>query len=265
MTGMARARAAARLIRRFARMSAFERRMALGPFERPAYAYCVYHSALLAKQLGYSKISAIEFGVAGGNGLRALERYARITAERVGIGIDVYGFDTGTGLPAPDDYRDLPYHWKPGFFGMDEDRLRAKLGSAELILGDIAETASDFFRIQRPAPIAAVIHDLDYYSSTAAALRMFDVSERFRIPRIYCYFDDIVGSEIELYNDYTGERLAIDEFNRAHTAMKLSKAYHLVERRRTRDWYYHIFILHDFAHSRYNDFVSLADQQRPLR
>jgi hypothetical protein len=246
-------------------MSSLERRLALGAFERPAYAYCVYESALLAKQLGYSRISAIEFGVAGGNGLVALERYASKTAEQVGIEIEVYGFDTGLGLPPPADYRDLPYHWKPGFFRMDEQHLRAKLQSAELILGDIAETASDFFRIHCPAPIAAVIHDLDFYSSTAAALRMFDVDEQYRIPRIFCYFDDIVGTEVELYNDYTGERLAIYEFNQAHTAMKLSKAYHLVDRGKTRDWYYHIFILHDFAHSRYNHFVSSLNQQRPLR
>ena len=34
--------------------------------ERPNYAYCMYNAAILAKQLGYSKISVIEFGVAGG-------------------------------------------------------------------------------------------------------------------------------------------------------------------------------------------------------
>ena len=27
------------------------------------------------------------------------------------------------------------------------------------------------------------------------------------------YFDDIIGTETELYNDYTGERLSINEFN----------------------------------------------------
>ena len=36
---------------------------------------------------------------------------------------------------------------------------------------------------------------------------------KFFLPSVFSYFDDIIGSEIELYNDYTGERLAINEFN----------------------------------------------------
>jgi hypothetical protein len=44
--------------------------------ERMAYAYGLYQAALEAKALGIPAISAVEFGVAGGNGLVALERYA---------------------------------------------------------------------------------------------------------------------------------------------------------------------------------------------
>ena len=57
----------------------------------------------LMATLGYDRISVIEFGVAGGNGLVALESCARQAAELSGVAIDTYGFDTGTGLPKPTD------------------------------------------------------------------------------------------------------------------------------------------------------------------
>ena len=43
--------------------------------KRPNYAYCLYHSSVLAKRLGHKSLSIIEFGVAGGNGLVFLEDF----------------------------------------------------------------------------------------------------------------------------------------------------------------------------------------------
>jgi len=246
------------------RLGTFRDRVGVDAFERPHYAYCVYHAANLASKLGYREISVIEYGIAGGNGLILLEQYADEVAVELGISIQVYGFDTGTGLPPPVDYRDLPYHWQPGFFQMDEDALRKRLRHAQLIIGDIRYTAKTFVDTCNPAPIAAVIHDLDFYSSTRVALEMFNVDEKYRLPRIFCYFDDIIGEEAELYNDFTGERLAIAEFNASGTK-KLSPAYHLITREYTKQWHHQIFLLHDFEHSRYCDFVSEDNQQLPLK
>jgi hypothetical protein len=81
----------------------------------------------LAKRLGHSKISVIEFGVAGGNGLVNLEMHVSEIEKLLNVEIDIFGFDTGGGLPPPKDYRDLPYYWKPGYFAMDEEKLRKKL------------------------------------------------------------------------------------------------------------------------------------------
>jgi|WetSurSiteA1Bulk_404760.scaffolds.fasta_scaffold12640_1 hypothetical protein len=251
------------IIKRF-KIGAYEWRIGRGAVERPHYGYCVFQGALLAKKLGYKKISVIEFGVAGGKGLLNLEYHADQVTKSLGIEIDVYGFDTGEGLPEPVDYRDLPYHWKSGFFRMDLDELRRRLRFAKLILGDIRQTSKDFCRKYEPAPIAAVIHDFDFYSSTASALRLFDVAEKYVLPRVFCYFDDIVGTEVELYNDYTGERLAISEFNGAHDQMKLSPAYHLLCQKAIEPWYHQIFILHRYNHARYNDFVSDEFQERPV-
>lgn len=44
--------------------------------ERGHYAYCMMNAAILARSLGHSRISAIEFGVAGGNGLKFMCDFA---------------------------------------------------------------------------------------------------------------------------------------------------------------------------------------------
>jgi hypothetical protein len=239
-------------------------RLQNGMVERPHYGYCLFNGALLAKRLGLERISVLEFGVAGGRGLLNLEYHAREITREVGIEIEIYGFDTGRGLPRPLDYRDLPYHWNEGFFAMNVEELQARLTKAKLVLGDIKETSQNFFTEHEPAPIAAVMHDLDFYSSTAAALKMFDAPEKYFLPRVFCFFDDIIGSETALYNDYTGERLAINEFNQTHDTKKLSVAYHFLGHRIRETWHHQIFIYHDFGHSRYNDFVSDERQQLPL-
>ena len=243
----------------------YSSRLRHGLVERPHYGYCVFNGALLAKKLGHRRISVLEFGVAGGRGLLSLEYHAREISRALEIEIDIYGFDTGRGLPAPQDYRDLPYHWKEGFYAMDVELLKTKLEKAQLVIGDARETAEKFCAEYEPAPIAAVMHDLDLYSATAAALKMFDAPEKYFLPRIFCYFDDIVGSATELYNDYTGERLAINEFNRTHDTKKLAAPYHFLTERIRETWHNQIFIYHDFKHSRYNDFVSDARQQLPLQ
>lgn len=254
---------ALRFVQKF-NLGSYPYRLHNGIVERPHYGYCLFNGAQLAKKLGLTRISVLEFGVAGGRGLLNLEYHAREIAREVEIEIEIYGFDTGRGLPKPLDYRDLPYHWNEGFYTMNVEELQSRLAKAKLVLGDIRETAQNFFTEYDPAPIAAVMHDLDFYSSTAVALKMFEAPERYFLPRVFCYFDDIVGSETELYNDYTGERLAINEFNRTHDAKKLAVAYQFLAHRIRQTWHNQIFIYHDFGHSRYNDFVSDIGQQLPL-
>ena len=248
------------IIRRFS-IGSYEYRLGIGAVHRPHYGYCLLHSAKLAKKLNFDRISVVEFGVAGGNGLLNLELHAQEIEKLLDITIDVYGFDTGEGLPTLLDYRDLPYHWKPGFFKMDVPLLQSKLKKAKLIIGNIAETSKTFFDDHEPAPIAAMFHDFDFYSSTAKALTMLDKDDKYFLPRIYCYFDDIIGSEVELYNDYTGERLAINEFNASHPLKKFSPAYHLITRENFENWHHQIYIYHNLSHTRYNDFVSIENQQ----
>ncbi len=245
-------------------LGSYEQRVRWGAVDRPPYGYCVYNAAVLAKKLGYPRMSVLEFGVAGGNGLLSLESHAQQISRALTIGIDIYGFDTGQGLPEVLDYRDLPYHCKKGFFKMDIPRLRAQLKRAELVLGDIKDTSANFFGNYTPAPIGAIAYDLDLYSSTAAAMSMLGAAESHYLPRVFCYFDDTIGNDIALYSDYTGERLAINEFNQSHSDVKLGLPYHLLASRVVEPWYHQIWICHFFKHSRYNDFVSDDNQELPL-
>jgi hypothetical protein len=192
--------------------------------DHKAYAWGVVQGLALAKALGHKRVSVIEFGVAGGQGLLTLEQVAEQAEKIVGIGIDVYGFDTGVGLPKPEDYRDLPYMWEEGYFAMDVDKLRARLQHARLILGLVEETVPEFTRSSF-APVAFVSIDLDMYTGTKNALKLLEASPDKLLPRIPCYFDDIMGGQG--YCDYTGERLAIHEFNSEHAMRKISPHYGL--------------------------------------
>jgi hypothetical protein len=243
----------------------YESKIKLGVIPRSNYGYCLYNAAKLAVKLGYKRISAVEFGVAGGNGLLSFEYHAEQIAKILPIEIEVYGFDTGEGLPKPLDYRDLLYHWQEGFYKMDVKALEAKLKRAKLILGNVSDTIDGFFERNKPAPIGAISFDLDFYSSTKSALAILQGMHEFLMPRIFCYFDDTIGSELELYNDFTGQRLAIHEFNRENGNIKLGFPYYLSHSGYTGDWRDQIWIAHLLNHPDYNKFISDQGQQLPLQ
>ena len=221
--------------------------------ERPHYGHCLLQAAVLARSLGHDRISAIEFGVAGGNGLVALERHAEHVQKETGVQVVTYGFDTGTGMPPPVDYRDLPYLWQAGYFAMEPDKLKSRLRSSKLMLGPVEETIQHFCSQENPPPIGFISFDLDYYSSTMAAFKIFAAAPRHLLPRIACYFDDMVGDVDWAYNDFTGELLAIKEFNAANDDMKLAPVQGLrfYGSRLPRAWHEQIFVAHLFRHPDY--------------
>ena len=229
-------------------------------FDRPHFAYGVFHAARQAQRLGMERISVVELGVAGGAGLLALERIAGEIGREVGVGIEPWGFDLGAGMPVAVDYRDCPYIWKPEYFTMDEDALRSKLTTAHLVIGDVAKTIPA--TVEQMAPIGFVSFDLDYYSSTVAAFRIFDAPH---LPRAFCYFDDIVGDDDELHCEFTGELLAIAEYNASHEDRKLAKIHGLAAKRQIRSaWNEMMFVHHDFGHPAYTTHIGRADWQLPV-
>jgi hypothetical protein len=257
------------LWRRFP-IGSVDTRVRYGIFSRPHYAYGVYWASWLAKRLKLDGISAIEFGVAGGRGLLALQSIARVIGDDMRIRIAVAGFDSGTGLPEPLDYRDLPHIWGKGFHLMDEPKLRAKLSPAtELVLGEVKETVPRWLSRSDTLPLGFVAFDLDYYSSTLAALRVFDNENvNSRLPRVYCYFDDIIWPEPACHNEYTGELRAIREFNERHEHQKLCPLHRLDRMRAHQEiWNHQIYVLHDFTHPLYCTNVTPSTDeytQKPL-
>ncbi len=225
----------------------------LGSIDRPHYGYGLLQAASLARKLGHSQIAAIEFGVAGGSGLLALERHAMLVKKETGVDIIIFGFDTGAGMPPPIDYRDLPYLWQAGYFRMDAGELRRRLRSSELVLGNVEDTVRAFCQRDTVPPIGFVAFDLDYYSSTLAALAILDARDEFLLPRVVCYFDDIAGDVDCAYNEFTGELLAIKEFNATRTRTKIAPVHGLrfTGRNLPSAWHEQIFVAHIFLHSDY--------------
>ena len=247
------------LWRRFP-VGSVELRTRYGGWPRPHYAYGVFCAAQQAKAFGIEEISVIEFGVAGGTGLLALQAIALEISRHFGIRISVLGFDTGAGMPSPSDYRDLPYVWGAGFYSMEPDKLRSRLDpSTQLILGDVKKTIVELG--DRIGTVGFIAFDLDYYSSTRAAFTVFDSPCFRRLPRVYCYFDDIKGSEFACHNEYIGEMCAIREFNVEHPAMKICPINMLRwNRPHAEAWNEQMYVLHDFRHPLYC--TNLADQFR---
>lgn len=221
------------------------------PSYRPHYLACMYDAATLAHHLGYTAISVLEFGVAGGSGLVAIERYAEEVRKKIGVRIESYGFDMGhaQGLPASQDYRDMPYLWQTGSYKMDEPALRKRLRSATLLLGDVATTINDFAQ-SKPAPLGVCFFDLDYWSSTLSALKLFDEMGDRMLPRVTCYFDDI-----HLSSRYTGVLAAIGDFNKSRSERKIFRLHghhHDQKFGMSADKVMH---LHAFCHPLYNRYI----------
>ena len=244
----------------------YEAKLGVRSITRSQYGFGLLHAGRLAKRLDVPRISAIEFGVAGGNGLLALEDHARRVTRETGVEIDVYGFDSGAGLPAAEDYRDMPYAWEQGFYAMDVEKLQSRLTSAKLLIGDVRETVQRFGD-GNPAPIGFISFDLDYYSSTTAALRVLDLPFENLLPRIFCYFDDVAGGPSYCYNEFTGELLAISEFNQSHDDRKLARIAGLRHNFRTLPalWHEQTYVAHLFKHPGYNTPAHAGDQQLALQ
>ncbi len=239
-----------------------------GSVDRPHYGYGVHQGALLARRLGLARTSAIEFGVAGGDGLLSLERHAARACKDTGVEVATYGFDTGMGLPPPQDYRDVPYLFERGYFRMDVEELKGRLTASTLILGDVGETVEGFCERESPAPISFIALDLDLYTSTAAALRILQADRRFLLPRVILYVDDMVGGADYAYNEHTGALLALAEFNAAHRNMKIAPVPGLrfIGKHVPQLWHEQIFVAHLFDHPDYGrPILDAARMQLPLR
>ena len=134
---------------------------------------------------------------------------------------------------------------------MDVPKLRARLKTARLLLGDVAETLPGFTEREKPPPIGFIVFDLDYYSSTVTALKILEADHRYLLPRVACYLDDMIGDIDWAYNDLTGE------FNEQHDDIKIApvsglrfSGSHIPQA-----WHEQTFVAHLFTHPDYRTHV----------
>ena len=75
------------------------------------------------------------------------------------------------------------------------------------------------------------------------------------LPRVFSYFDNTIGNNKSAFNDFTGERLAINEFNEDHEKIKIAKPYDLVEKDEFDYWYKIDSVTHFFEHKDYCKYI----------
>ncbi|MBO9436730.1 hypothetical protein J7394_21185 [Ruegeria sp. R13_0] len=240
-----------------------EFKLATQAVDRPHYSWCMMRAAELGKMLGHQRISAIEFGVAGGNGLAYMCDYADEVKRATGVDVVCYGFDTGEGMPPPEGSADLPYWFAEKQYVMDVDAIKAQVPNGKIILGNIRDSIDGFLEEYSPPPIGAIFNDTDYWSSTRESFRLFDHCENrpeHFLPRQFMYFDDIIGTEIEMYGTYNGQLRAIEEFNSSQNNVKIQRNQNLLNKTQYK-WRFQIYYAHLFLHSDYDKYIGGARQE----
>ena len=145
---------------------------------------------------------------------------------------------------------------------MNRAQLEDRLTSAQLVIGQIAETIPDFLEsVEESAPVGFVAIDVDLWSSTKDCLRVFDATTDKTLPRVWCYFDDIVSTIPDV-----GELLAIDEFNKEHQEKKIRQPFNLRANIPLQpSWAEQIWQVHHFQHPDYTRPVAdTAERRLPL-
>lgn len=214
---------------------------------RPNYLLGVLKAADQAREDNISRILAVEFGVAAGNGLIALQDIAESVEHETGIIVEVVGFDSGSGMPVvPFDYRNHTDWWIPQDYPMDIAALKARLKPrTKLVLGDVAQNVQQFLD-ENEVMVGFVSFDLDYYSSTKSAFPLLSSPKRKILRRTPLYFDDI---DFYFNHQFAGELLAIGEFNRSTDGVRIDR-WRGVRKERPffeAPWLEKMYVAHDIA------------------
>ena len=209
---------------------------------RQQHAYGLLVAADEARKRNLRSITVVELGVGSGTGLMNLCDLAVKITKSTGIEFKIFGFDTGVGMPPPEDYRDHPELYKEGWFPMDQEKLTAKLPPfCKLIVGNLKDTLKEFVENLSPdSPLGFATLDVDYYSSSVQALGLFKGKAISYLPVITVYVDDMM---YPAHNPYCGEQLAIQEFNQNNTLRKITPDPFLPHRRvfKHAEWLTHIY------------------------
>jgi hypothetical protein len=120
-------------------------------------------------------------------------------------------------------------------------------------------TVGDFFEGYRPAPVDAIFNDLDLYTSTRDSPKLLDNAPEFFLPRLFFYFDDVVGTELEMYSECaTFGDLGIQSYSRM---TRIGRNQNLLASTEI-GFRYQIYYGHLRSHPRYHQYVGSSDQKR---
>jgi hypothetical protein len=220
---------------------------------RQQHAYSLLNVADQAKNLGHKKVSIFEFGVAAGAGLLNLQNISKKITAITGVDFEIYGFDTGAGMPPPSSYKDHPELYAEGDFPMNFEALKQRLDpNTKLIIGPIKNSLIDFTNQDfSSAPIAFISIDVDYYSSTVDCLQLLKCKATDYLPRVLVYLDDL---EDLSHNTYCGELAAITEFTNQNPLRPIERHTFLRSFRifKNAPWIDHIFQAHILDHPHRN-------------
>ena len=185
-----------------------------GIIPRPHYALGLLLAAKQAFDLGYKKIKVFELGCHNLEGLVDLENYVSDIKKFLKIDFEIFGFDLKEGLPkyTPNNFDRLS-RWSPGDYSLDIKKNLKYLNNSKIFYGDVKKTIPNFIKKYKKtfltSPIAFVIYDLDYYTSTKNGLNLLKLKSNNYIPKTYVYFGDYLMSSFD-----EGERKAVFEFNK---------------------------------------------------
>ena len=221
---------------------------------RQQHAYGILFATEKAIKDGYKKLTIIEFGVANGAGLINISKICKKLNKIYGVEYQIYGFDTGVGMPDPIDFRDHPELYKSGDFKMDQNNLNKILPvNCKLVIGNVNTTVPEFVcsDILLESPIGFVCMDLDYYSSTRDALQILLSDPQKYLDHFPIYFDDV---DEYSNNTYCGELLAIKEFNETNISRKIERHEYLFLKRLFKNayWINQMFFVHILDSDRRN-------------
>jgi hypothetical protein len=228
---------------------------------RKQHAFALLNLADQANSLGYKKATIIEFGVASGAGLVNLQTLSRRITKMTGVSFEIFGFDTGAGMPAPQSYKDHPDLYQAGDFPMNFDALAKNLDrNTTLVIGPLSETIKEFSsREFIDAPVGFISIDVDYYSSTVNALEVLKMGTQNLFPRVIVWLDDIGNLN---HNSKCGELAAILEFTDQNQMRPIERHPSLRNHRifKQAPWIDHIYQCHVLDHPIRNNLKTTRTQ-----
>jgi hypothetical protein len=231
-------------------LGGFRAKVAFDLIERRRYAMPLLKAADYAKALGIPKIYVLEFGIAAGAGLVNLAWLAEQVTRETGVEIGIVGFDAGTGMPPPVDYRDYPEEFVAGDFPLPDRAAleRALPPAVRVVYGPVAETTRAFVTTL-DAPVGFAVMDLAYYSSTVEALAVLEGPPDHYLPMTLVYLGAI---RIDNANPAVGELAAVRDFNARHELRQIHPFTSLRDKRvfRRAAWLDQIHTLHVLDHPR---------------